>query len=76
MIIFDLFIIVNDVAIIHRGADKSLVRPTSFFCRNKQSEYLGTLWADVRAVSRGEVPSSEEISVVDSINCGLMYGSS
>jgi len=37
--------------------------------RNQQSEYLGTLWADVLAVSRGEVSSSEEISVVDSINC-------
>ena len=38
-----------------------------FFPRNQQSEYLGTLWADVLAVSRGEVPSGEEISVVDSI---------
>ena len=47
-----------------------------FFFRNQQSEYLGTLWADVLALSRGEVPSSEEISVVDSINCWLMYGSS
>ena len=47
-----------------------------FLFRNQQSEYLGTLWADVLAVSRGEVPSSEEISVVDSINCWLMYGSS
>ena len=46
-----------------------------FFSRNQQSEYLGTLWADVLAVCRGEVPSSEEISVVDSINCWLMYGS-
>ena len=27
-------------------------------------------------VSRGEVLSSEEISVVDSVNCWLMYGSS
>ena len=40
-----------------------------FFFRNQQSEYLGTLSADVLAVSRGEAPSSEEISVVDSINC-------
>ena len=47
-----------------------------FLFRNQQSEYLGALWADVLAVSRGEVPSSEEISVVDSINCWLMYGSS
>jgi len=38
--------------------------------------YLGALWADVLAVCRGEVPSSEEFSVVDSINCWLMYGSS
>ena len=37
--------------------------------RNQQSEYFGTLRADVLAVSRGEVPSSEEISVVDSVNC-------
>ena len=44
--------------------------------RNQQSEYLGTLWADVLAVSLGEVPSSEEISVVDSVNCWWMYGSS
>ena len=44
--------------------------------RNQQSEYLGTLWADTLAVCHGEVPSSEEISVVDSINCWLMYGSS
>ena len=40
----------------------------NLFSRNQQSEYLGTLWADVLAVSRGEVPSSEEISVVDSLN--------
>ena len=52
--------------------------PILFFSlfRNQQSEYLCALWADVLAVSRGEVPSSEEISVVDSINCWLMYGSS
>ena len=47
-----------------------------FLFRNQQLEYLGTLWADVLAVSRDEVPSSEEISVVDSINCWLMFGSS
>ena len=47
-----------------------------FLFRNQQSEYLGILWADVLSVSRGEVPSSEEISVVESINCWLMYGSS
>ena len=28
------------------------------------------------AVSRGEVPSSEEISVVDLVNCWLIFGSS
>ena len=38
-----------------------------FLLRKQQSEYLGTLSADVLAVSSGEVPSSEEISVVDSI---------
>ena len=47
-----------------------------FLFRNQQSEYLGAVWADVLAVSRCEIPSSEEISVVDSINCWLMYGSS
>jgi len=47
-----------------------------FFFRNQQSEYLGALWADVLAVCRGEVPSSEEIFVMDSVNCWLMYGSS
>ena len=47
-----------------------------FLSRNQQSEYLDTLWADILAVSHGEVPSSEEISVVDSLNCWLMYGSS
>ena len=44
--------------------------------RNQQSDYLGALWADVLAVFRGEVPSSEEISVVDSVNYWLIYGSS
>jgi len=51
-------------------------RSIFFFSSNQQSEYLGTLSAEVLALSRGEVPSSEEISVVDSINCWLMYGSS
>ena len=52
------------------------LQPFFFLFRNQQSDYLGALWADVLAVSRGEVPSSEEISVVDSFNCWLMFGSS
>ena len=38
-----------------------------FFCSVISNRLLGTLWADMLAVSRGEVPSSEEISVVNSI---------
>ena len=60
------------------ASDDSMIDDKFFFSlfRNQQSQYLGALWADVLAVSRGEVPSSDEISVVDSINCWLMYGSS
>ena len=62
----------------HRSHEKYVLKCTDHFFsfRNQQSEYLGALWADVLAVCRGEVPSSEEISVVDSVNCWLMYGSS